>query len=224
MKVGINIAKRAIEDFIENGHIRYAWLGGQTGDVDPEYFPGIAEDLRIEGSSGALVLNLFNDSPADTSGILPGDLIHMIDNTSIADSNDLSHIVGRKTPESVIELSIMRSGDERKVRVRLGERADESRIQENLSFWPGIAVGRLSEELRERLEIPPRTQGVVIVAVASDTSAGVSGLRQGDVITAIDGHAVENIMEFYEQLNAADNEPVLTVLRGEASFRVGIFK
>jgi Do/DeqQ family serine protease len=207
--IPINNAKKVIEDFITKGKVEYGWLGVQIGDPNPIYYPGVVEDLKIENKTGALVLNLFKDSPAFKSGILPGDLIIKVDGSDIRDANHLTSIVGNIEPGKNVEFVVIRYGSEKKVKVTLTARDEESKVQSNTNIWPGMVPLKINDEIRSRLKLPDSMNGVVIGNIISKAPAGLAGLRQGDVIKKINDKNINTIMDFYKALNDLKKNEIL---------------
>ena len=56
--------------------------------------------------------------------------------------------------------------------------------------WLGISLDRVTPDLAEALELDS-TDGVLVAEVLADTPAAAGGLQDGDVITSVDGRAVE---------------------------------
>ena len=59
--VPINAAKRSMRQLIENGEVRYAWLGITTQTVTPR----LAEHFGYAADGGAAVQEVVDESPAD---------------------------------------------------------------------------------------------------------------------------------------------------------------
>ncbi len=215
--IPINNAKKAIDDFISKGKVEYGWLGVLPDDVqavaDRDTYPGVAKDLRIEGIKGALVLNVFKNSPADRAGLLPGDYITRVNGQDIKNRDDLILLVGNLLAGRSYDFEIIRAGERQKLSIRLGVRDDKSEGSSYKNMWPGISVVRITDEIRKEADIEKGLNGVVIGLVADpETPAGVAGLRPGDVILSINGKAVGNVMDFYKALNDRS--------RREVSFKV----
>ena len=98
--------------------------------------------------------------------------------------------------------------------------------------WLGIAGTSLSPDIVEQLGLPANFKGVAIASVTPGSpadKAGVNGRTQndfpsGDIITAIDGHAVKRIEDviFYIEEHAAVGEKVMvTVYRDGKSIDLG---
>ena len=66
--VPINAAKRSMEQLIQTGKVRYAWLGVTTQTVTPR----IAERFGFAEMRGAAVQSVAGGSPADRAGLLGG--------------------------------------------------------------------------------------------------------------------------------------------------------
>ncbi len=132
--VPINAARRSMEQLIQSGRVRYAWLGVTTQTVTPR----LAEELGFGAETGAAVQEVVEDSPADRAGLrgggrertfegVPiqpgGDLIVAIDGTPVESAEDVVRaITQRLLPGQSVELTILRGNLQRTVTVELGER------------------------------------------------------------------------------------------------------
>jgi Do/DeqQ family serine protease len=78
----------------------------------------------------------------------------------------------------------------------------------------GISVTRVTSDLAESLGMP-EAKGVIVNSVKAGSAAEKAGLRQGDVITAINDSAVSDTNAFRNHVagNAPGSEITLTVLR-----------
>jgi S1-C subfamily serine protease len=133
--VPINAAKRSMEQLIQTGRVRYAWLGVTTQTITP----GIAKTLGYS-TSGAAIEDVVAESPAAASGlrggddrrqvegqsfVAGGDLIVAIDGRPVKSAEDVVRaITQRLVPGQRVELTFVRDGDERTVTVVLGERPE----------------------------------------------------------------------------------------------------
>ncbi|MGH3035606.1 MAG: S1C family serine protease [Gaiellaceae bacterium] len=132
--VPINAARRSMEQLIQSGRVRYAWLGVTTKTVTPR----MAEELGFGADTGAAVQEVVDDSPADRAGlrgggrqrefeggaIQPGgDLIVGIDGTPVDSAEDVVRAVTQRLlPGQEVELTILRGNLRRTVTIVLGER------------------------------------------------------------------------------------------------------
>jgi 2-alkenal reductase len=132
--VPINSAKRSMEQLIATGRVRYAWLGIETQTVTPR----LAERFDFGAEHGAAVQTVVADSPAERAGLrgggaerefagIPfrpgGDLIIAIDGKPVQTAEDVVRAVTEQLlPGQTTELTVLRGGERRVIRVVLGER------------------------------------------------------------------------------------------------------
>jgi serine protease Do len=196
-----NNAQKAVEDFIEHGQVVYGWLGVSIGDANPQAYPNVREDLELGEASGALVFNVYTGSPADEEGILPGDYITAVNGNSIENSGELTRFVGGLRPGETVEFELIRYGEPRTVTVDITQRRPEEEIQQQTGrVWPGMYVINLTDQLSERLNLGGE-DGVVVRAAVEGSPAAQSGLRQGDLITVVNGQSIDSMQSFYRALN-----------------------
>lgn len=75
----------------------------------------------------------------------------------------------------------------------------------------GIRGGELTAELCEKENITAVTRGIYVGAVESGTAAADAGLKEGDVITGINGHEVHTFAELQEQMSKYSPGDCVTV-------------
>ncbi len=212
--IPVNNAAPAISQFINHGHVEYGWLGGQIADVNGNgTYPGFASDLKVEGVSGALLLNIYKDSPAARAGLLPGDYITKVDGAPVHNSDELTQAVGRLEPGTTYSFSVIRYAQALSVPVRIGLRDDKDQVAQAKNLWPGMTVVDIDDQVRQQVNIPASLHGVVVGYLPEqDTPASIAGFRPGDVITGINGKTVRNMMDYYKALNEAHG--------GQATFHI----
>ena len=167
----------------------------------------LAESFGLDRPSGALVTQVFADSPAEQGGLREGDIIVSFNGRMIDLSSDLPHMVGRTRADSTAKLEIVRAGERQSLDVVIG-RLDDSDLE--VSQRPGqpaesgnrigVEVVDLEESDRRRLEVD---KGVLVSQVFQGPSRD-AGIQRGDVITDFDGQVVTSA----RQLNQlADDVP-----------------
>jgi 2-alkenal reductase len=129
-----NAARRSMEQLIQSGRVRYAWLGVTTQTVTPR----MAQELGFGADTGAAVQEVVDDSPADRAGLRGGDqerdfegvairpggdLIVAIDGSAVESAEDVVRAVTQQLlPGQSVELTILRGNLQRTVTIVLGER------------------------------------------------------------------------------------------------------
>lgn len=212
--IPINIAKKAIDDFIEQGRIIYGWLGVSIDDISADTYPGIMKDMGLEAKTGAFVFQVFEDSPATENGIKPGDFITEVNGDPVRDADRLSYAIGGVAPDSKMTFTLYRNGSERTVDAVLTARKPEEKISAEKHIWPGFVVLGITEIVRKNIGLPNDIEGVIIAGVIAETKAAKADLRQGDVVQAIDSNEVDTVADFYRHLNAATGRIIFSLNRG----------
>jgi S1-C subfamily serine protease len=132
--IPINSAKRSMEQLIQTGRVRYAWVGVSTQSVTPS----LAERFGLTVQEGAAVQEVVAGSPADEAGLqgggeqeafagIPfrpgGDVIVSIAGRRIQDAEDLVRAISERfLPGERVRLGVVRGERRLSVEIRLAER------------------------------------------------------------------------------------------------------
>jgi serine protease Do len=111
-------ATSVAEQLINNGSVKQAYLGIGLVDVTPE----LQQQYGLSRSSGVLVAEVAQGSPAEAAGLQQGDIIVKADGQDVTNSSALYAIDRDKKPGDKVQLSVDRNGQEQSVTVTLGER------------------------------------------------------------------------------------------------------
>jgi Do/DeqQ family serine protease len=215
--IPINTAKKAIDDFITHGAVRYGWLGVAASGISD----GDAKSLGLPSTQGAFVANIFKDSPADKAGIQPGDVVTGINGQDVKDPNDLVQIVGDLVVGQSVDFHVLRQGQKIDTTVTIQERVKESEISK-LRTWPGLSVAEITPEIRDQLSLDNGVQGLVVAQIDSSSTAQVAGIQPQDVITKINDQPVRTLGDFYRQFNAKKGEVKISFVRQGVELSIGI--
>jgi serine protease Do len=223
--IPINNVKKVMNDFVDKGRVEYGWLGVGIDDPVPQIFPGVADDLKIQGKKGALVVSVFKDSPADKDGILPGDFIIKVDGKNVTDANQLTRLVGSLPPNREVEFVVIRYGSEQRVLVTLIARDSEDKVRSNTNVWPGLTAVKLTDDLRTRLQIPGTVNGMFLSSVNPGSKPQSAGLKVGDVVVKINDLAVSSALDFYKAINDKTKlEIIFRVWRENNEIIIGVVR
>ncbi|PIE04952.1 MAG: serine protease [Spirochaetales bacterium] len=195
--IPINNVMSSVRQLLNTGEVRYGWLGVSLGTFGPE----AAESLGYPERTGAMVYQVFKGSPADKAGLLPGDLVTVLDDKPVTDSDGLIYRIGEKQPGQKARLTVNRFGREKRISVIMGKRTDEESVKtlHNRAF-PGFLAAPLLEDVREAMKIPETVTGVAVAEVYPRTAAHAVDLRAGDLITAVNGHSIASLRDLYTEL------------------------
>jgi Do/DeqQ family serine protease len=223
--IPIDNALPAIGQFISTGHVQYGWLGAQIADIqNSSTYPGFASDLKVQGVDGALMLNIYKDSPAAKAGLLPGDYITKVEGAVVQGADDLTQKVGSLDAGKTYTFTVIRDGKTLTVPVNIGVRDPKDNVAQAKNLWPGMTVVDIDEQVRQQVSIPASLHGVVVGYLPQqDTPASIAGFRPGDVITNINGERVQNMMDYYRALNSARGGQVtFNIVREGTDVSIGL--
>jgi S1-C subfamily serine protease len=209
--IPINNAKSVIEDFINDGAVSDGWLGVSLLDVDSS----MSREMGMGGQQGAFVSGVFIGSPAEKGGIQPGDFVTAVDGREMGGSRHLTRIVADlKSGERHI-FTVLRGNQTLDLNVTIAKRSNEV-AAENGKLWPGVFALPLSDNIIKDMQIEGDVKnGLVVSQVVEKSPAAVIGLARKDIITAVNGEAVNDLAAFYRVLREkADKELWFDISRG----------
>ena len=120
--IPINATKGLVRGVLDSGKIQKAYVGVQylaiTPEVRAEYDLSVKNGAYVGGAkSGSSVVS---DGPADKAGIKDGDIITKVNEKIVGEQGGLGSLVAEFLPGETIELTIMRDGKEKVVKLTLG--------------------------------------------------------------------------------------------------------
>ncbi|MBN2234456.1 MAG: Do family serine endopeptidase [Opitutales bacterium] len=188
--VPVKLARSIMVSLITDGQIRRGMLGVLIDDLSPD----LAESFGMDSSQGAVVTQVQDNLPAANAGILPSDIIIKIDNHRIKNAADLRLTVAQYTPETEVQVTLIRNGKELILPVILADQNDPfgtgaTTVNE---LFEGVVTQIANEDLRTQYGIPETINGLVITEIRS-ASPYARALRPGMVILEINGRPSQTI-------------------------------
>lgn len=114
--ISSNIVRRVVPSLIEKGTYAYPYLG-LSAMSDDRMSLTLAKQLGLSQASGAYVVDVVKNGPADKAGLIPansqtgkgGDLIIAVDGKTIITFSDLlSYLILNKTPGDTVTFTVLR--------------------------------------------------------------------------------------------------------------------
>jgi len=223
-----NTAKAISDQIIRTGAVHHAYLGIAMNDVTPEN----AQFFNLSDARGAIISQVTAESPAASAGLKNGDVIHTLNGHPIENGGDLQLQVAQMTPGTKVGLGILRNGSEQTVNVTLGEYKKNAEVASDNSNNGqasgnngkiGIALGELTPDLRQQLNIPSEVKGAAIEQVRPGSPAEDAGLQPGDILLEVNRKPVASADQAVSSLRGTpDGKNVLLLVwsNGGASYRV----
>ena len=193
--IPIDVAMEVVAQLKDKGSVSRGWLGVLIQRVDRD----LAESFDLDRAAGALITQVFADSPAEDAGLKEGDIIVSFGGRIIDLSSELPHMVGRTRPDTEIVLEVVRGGEKLSLNVVIGQLQEDALRRSrgptasgSTGNRMGIAAVDLEAADKRRLEVE---EGVLARSV-SEGPGRDAGIQRGDVITDLDGQAITSVQQF----------------------------
>lgn len=214
--IPVEMVKKTIDDLLKYGKVIRGFLGVVISDMNGEK----AKTLGINNSTGVMVDSLQPDGAALKAGILPKDVIIKIDSRIVENAPQLREIIARHRPGEKLLLTVIRIGKEKIIPVTLmpaQEPVITSTSNNEILKTLGIEVENLSEKEKKQLQL---SGAVKISKINKGKIAGNTDIREGFIVTRINGKPINNIDEFITELT---NKKGGIMLEGVYSDRPGVY-
>jgi C-terminal processing protease CtpA/Prc len=187
------------------------WLGVRVSDESPQ----VIDTTKDPREKGAYVVEVESDSPADSAGILAGDVIIGFDDREIYDADGLVSAVRRTEAGKAVKVVLVRDGRQRDLTVTLRERPRRHAVRIPHPPDPprimmahrhgrlGISVVNLSDQLAGYFKVPDG-KGVLVEKVHENTPAERAGMRAGDVIVKVNDREIDTASRLRRVLSTYD--------------------
>lgn len=193
------------------------WLGVSIEEISAQK----AQELKLPGAFGVLVIEVGSDSPAAKAGLKNGDVITEYGGQRVEGVIEFRRLVRETPPARTIKMSVWRDGHSQTITAELGKAENQNPgdlfqsmmrrfnngVPNTFGFGatvpPRAMLGITAQDLSGQLGKyfgAPDGEGVLITNVQSNSAAAKAGLEAGDVITKVDGNRVRTMRELFGQL------------------------
>ncbi|GGW65114.1 Do/DeqQ family serine protease [Winogradskyella epiphytica] len=192
-----NIARKIVNDIMEYGNVQ----NGILGVVGTALNSRAAEEFKTNITEGFYVSDVQEDTGADRAGIKSGDIIKKIDNVSINKFSDLTGYLKTKSPNDVVDVTLLRNGSEKVLSVTL--------LKPTTALLPTIGV--IKNATKQDLKQNRTDYGVKILEFDENTKQywNRNGVEEGSIVTKINGRKLNSVDDAQTALNMREfNEPL----------------
>ena len=210
-----------------NGHVTRGYIG-----VEAQKLTDVtAKALHVADNSGALLAGVMLTGLAKQAGLQPGDIIQSVDGQKVTNPRELAVDIAAIKPGDDAHLVVLHAGQSQDVLLKVAQLPNEemaSNASENSDHHEelGLALVPLTPGMRDQLDVPDGTRGVVVRDVQPGSPADQAGLQAGDVIVGVGTRAVSSPAEAAREIHAAVNGPdhalALRLIRNGEPLFVGI--
>jgi serine protease Do len=209
------LARHIANSLIETGKV----VRGYLGIVIQPLTKDLAESFGIDVSSGILVAQVEDDTPADEAGFRQGDVIVEYEGQEVSDVGDFRNRISLTEPGARRDITVIRDGKRRTLKVTIGTLDDSKLLAAggaDTSEELGLVVQTLTPDLAQQFDAEPG-EGVVVTGVKPGSIATMAGIRTGTIILQVDRQPVTDAAEFRRAVKKSsdDNRVLLLVSQGE---------
>jgi len=219
--IPINMAKKIITDLISTGKVRRGYLGVVIQEINEN----MTKQFGLKKNQhGALIAQVYKNSPADKCGLMEGDVITNFDGKKIDSTNTLKNIVASTNIGKNIEIKVIRNGEKKSLNLTIVEQPtnfdSKSFISGNSKYNDdklGLTLKTLNRNLAKQFNYPSNLRGVIILSIKRNSFASESGLQIGDVILEIDRKKINDLKEYNKaiELNQNSKNLLLKIQRND---------
>ncbi|MGE4578386.1 MAG: DegQ family serine endoprotease [Desulfuromonadales bacterium] len=205
--IPINLARLIADQLIEKGEVTRGWLGVSLQPLTPE----LARSFGLDKVGGALVNQVFDDSPAAAAGVRRGDILLTFAGKDIRGVRELQLLVASTPAGKTERLEVLRDGKILELEVRLAVRDEEAAA-------PKVSAGQ-SRGLGMVVAANADGPGVKVVQVDENSPAAQAGIREGDVVLTVNHEDVNDVAAFERSAKkmTEGKNVVLLVQRGNTT-------
>jgi len=193
-----SIVQKVTNDLLEFGEVQRALIGVVIREVNHV----IAEDLNLDEVKGVLVTGFSANGAAINSGINENDVIISINGVETDNVPELQELVGRYRPGDLVEVSLIRDGEIKKIDVELRNRIGTTGVYRSAEYNASALLQANLRVLNNReLHSLGLRNGVMITDFTGNKLRDL-GIEEGFIITHIDRNPVtkpEDITFYLEQ-------------------------
>jgi serine protease Do len=225
--VPVNTLRNILPQLREKGKVVRGYLGININPVDQD----VMGAFKLKSTEGAFVESVVPGDPADKAGVRPGDTVVRVDSVPVKTTRDLIGYVSSKQPGSKVHLTVMRDGKEQGFTVTLNERgADTSaendrggKSSEDSHGKLGVSVRPITPQLRQMLGLNASIDGLYVEHVKEVSPAADANLRDGDIITQVNGKAITSTDDFAKLVKTTPKGEYLRVYYYRPQAKVSLF-
>lgn len=216
--IPIDVAMDVANQLRTTGKVVRGWLGASGQEVSAD----LADSFGLDRPRGSLITDVTEGSPAAKGGLRVSDVVLKFDGRNIEDSGDLPRLVGSIRPGTRVMVQVWRKRAVREFPLVIAAFPDDGQNQaggrQQKSYSRGgLVLSELTPYQSSELKIET---GLLVEEATGD--AVRAGIREGDVILAVNNNPVATVEAFRNQIAAipAGRSAAILVRREDASLYI----
>jgi len=194
-----NMAASVYEQLKANGRVQRGEIGASLQNMTA----GLAAGLGMRQTWGAIVTDVADKSAASAAGLQAKDVIVRMDGNPVENATQFAMGIFRHKAGDVVDLGVVRNGKEIAIQSAVlaksegaNQLAKKVSAETNLVSQIGLLCVDVDETTMQMLPGLRRPYGVIVAAMAPSVSSQQTPLQQGDVVYAINGKLIPDLVSF----------------------------
>jgi serine protease Do len=217
--IPIEVAMNTVDQLKRNGRVIRGYLGVNVQEVTSE----LSESFGMDKPKGALVAEVFPDTPAAKAGIKAGDIILSVNGREVNKSGSLPPVIGMTPVGQPVDIKLLRQGRLMNMTVVIDALPDDQKTAKNNKRGGSKeqSVGKVIEGAQLMLLDDASKQKLGIdfglrVGAVDEGAFSQSGVREGDILLELNYvrlDSVESTQTLLQKLPKGQKIP-MRILRG----------
>jgi Do/DeqQ family serine protease len=207
--IPVNMVKASMKQITENGEVRRGQIGVGIQDITP----ALREAFGLRnGQLGVLISKVVSGSPAEAAGIKAGDIITQVDGEPTISTGQLRSRIGIRKIDDKVKLTVLRDTKEIQLTVKIGDPQTTALSAKKIhSLLDGV-----------EFENDINGKAVIVTRISTNSKAAYNGLREGDVIIAVNKLRTQNLDDFRNAVQLNNKAILLQINRDGGSLFIVI--
>ncbi len=198
-----NIVRTVYDQIRANGRVRRGIIGIHAQTLNPY----LSEALGLDTPWGVILGDVYPGGPAARAGLQAGDVVLSLDGKAMENARQLEVDLYGKAIGSEVALEVRRGASTTTRNVEIIERIDpDTRFfdlissERNLVDRLGLLCLDLDKDAMRLLPHQPRgSQGVIVAALAAETSIFGERFLPGDILYTLNGRQLKDLRDLKKQ-------------------------
>jgi serine protease Do len=201
-----NLVEKVVTDIMKFGSSKRAYLGVMFGSDQMNEADRKKNDIK-EGD-GVFVLDVAKESAAAEAGIQKGDFVSKINGETVSTGTEMVEKISVMRPGDKIQISYVHNGTEKSATVALKDNAGNyESMKQQVIQQLGAAFENLDKGTAAKLHLQG---GVIVQRLSQGILTDQTRLKEGFIITQVNGKAVATVDELNGAIKNAGNNAVIT--------------
>jgi Do/DeqQ family serine protease len=216
-----NLVKLFVDSAVTGRKLERPWLGAKLDAVNRE----LAEALGLQRVAGALVMRLYDKSPAAEAGLQAGDVIVTVDGHDVDDARAVLYRLTTRGIGNRARVDVVRKGRRATVDVALRSAPapgrDDVRNLSGAHPFDGARAANIVPAVADELGLEDE-EGVVLLSVRPNSTAARLGFQAGDVVVQVGQDRITTVVQLEGALRERQRSWLMLVRRGNQVLRLQV--